>query len=70
MIYINESGEFVEINRHEYSSEKQYYCKISEIFKPYINATEKEISRHNTKVKFENLEIIENMMQDFNKNNK
>ena len=42
MIYVNDNGELIEINRHEYISEKQYYSKVSEMFKSYINATEKD----------------------------
>ena len=68
MIYVNDNGELIEINRHEYVSEKQYYSKVSEMFKSYINATEKDRTM-DAKNKFENLETIENMILDFNKKN-
>ena len=68
MIYVNDNGELIEINRHEYVSEKQYYSKVSEMFKSYINATEKDRIM-DAKNKFESLETIENMILDFNKKN-
>ena len=68
MIYVNDNGELIEINRHDYVSEKQYYSKVSEMFKSYINATEKDRTM-TSKNKLENLETIENMILDFNKKN-
>ena len=41
MIYVNDNGELIEINRHDYVNEKQY-SKVSEMFKSYIVATEKD----------------------------
>ena len=64
MIYVNDNGELIEINRHEYVSEKQYYSKVSEMFKSYINATEKDRTM-DAKNKFENLETIETMVDEF-----
>ena len=64
MIYVNDNGELIEINRHDYVNEKQYYSKVSEMFKSYINATEKD-RIVTAKDKLENLETIETMVDEF-----
>ncbi len=64
MIYVNDNGELIEINRHDYVNEKQYYSKVSEMFKSYIVATEKD-RIVTAKDKLENLETIETMVDEF-----
>jgi hypothetical protein len=64
MIYTNENGELLEINRHDYVCETQYYSKISEMFKSYIQATERDRTAH-VKHRQENLETIEQMVDEF-----
>ena len=64
MIYVNDNGELIEINRHDYVNEKQYYSKVSEMFKSYIVATEKDRTV-TAKDKLENLETIETMVDEF-----
>ncbi len=68
MIYTSENGELIEINRHNYVSESQYYSKVIELFKSYINAPEKD-QPINAKARFENLETIEDMIISFNTKN-
>lgn len=64
MIYVNDNGELIEINRHDYVNEKQYYSKVSEMFKSYIVASEKD-RIVTAKDKLENLETIETMVDEF-----
>lgn len=69
MIYTSENGELIEINRHDYVSESQYYSKVIDTFKSYINVTEKDRTI-NAKCRLENLETIECMITSFNTKNK
>jgi hypothetical protein len=63
MIYTNENGDVIEINRFDYVSEHEYYASVENMLRPYVVAP--NVTSVSSAPKLENLEKINDILKTF-----
>ena len=63
MIYTNENGDVIEINRFDYVSEHEYYTSVENMLRPYVVAP--NVTSVSSAPKLENLEKINDILKTF-----
>ena len=63
MIYTNENGDVIEINRFDYVSEHEYYASVENMLRAYVVAP--NVTSVSSPPKLENLEKINDILKTF-----
>ena len=63
MIYTNENGDVIEINRFDYVSEHEYYASVENMLRSYVVVP--NVTSVSSPPKLENLEKINDILKTF-----